>query len=455
LACGAIVAWYDYRSGNADIYARRVNASGVVQWTANGVALCVSSNDQLFPTITSDGAGGAIVTWYDFRSLTHADIYAQRINDLGAVQWPLNGVALCTAATNQTNPTIASDGAGGAIVTWSDSRSGASDIYAQRINSAGSVQWVANGVALCAAAGNQSFPMVTEDGAGGAVVTWNDLRGGNWDIYAQRVNALGVAQWAPNGVALCNAAHDQFFATIISDGAGGAIGAWQDFRSDTSLDIYAQRVSGLGVVEWELDGVALCTEAHDQFKPAIISDGAGGVIATWHDTRSGDYDIYAQRVSSGVVQWTVDGAALCTAPNSQLFPTIVADGAGGGIVTWHDTRNGPDDIYAQHVDSDGTPTGVGDTPSAALTVLQNHPNPFGGRTEFEVELTQDSDVRVDVFDVTGRRVRTIDVGDSPAGWRTIAFDGHDDGGRPLASGVYFYRVSAGTRTITNKMVLMR
>jgi hypothetical protein len=69
--------------------------------------------------------GGAIVTWEDFRSGTsNGDIYAQRVNLAGGPQWTTDGVALCTAANNQYNPTIASDGAGGAIVTWSDGRSG-------------------------------------------------------------------------------------------------------------------------------------------------------------------------------------------------------------------------------------------------------------------------------------------------------------------------------------------
>ena len=107
---------------------------------------------------------------------------------------PNNGnVALSTAAGDQQVPTIASDGAGGAIVTWYDYRSGSADIYAQRVIAAGVPQWTANGVALCTAAGVQQSPTIVSDGAGGAIVTWQDLRGGTtYDIYAQRVNAAGV-----------------------------------------------------------------------------------------------------------------------------------------------------------------------------------------------------------------------------------------------------------------------
>src|SRR3989442_10862878 len=80
-AGGAIVTWYDFRSGNSDIYAQHVLASGVVDpaWTANGTLLCNAECNQFSPTIVADGAGGAIVTWFDYRSVTNYDIYAHHV----------------------------------------------------------------------------------------------------------------------------------------------------------------------------------------------------------------------------------------------------------------------------------------------------------------------------------------------------------------------------------------
>jgi len=94
--------------------------------------------------------------------------------------------------------------------------------------------WVQDGVAICTATGGQGFPRITSDGAGGAIVTWYDHRSGKGDIYAQRVNASGAIQWAANGVILCTATAVQEYPKIISDGAGGAIVTWWDLRgSDT------------------------------------------------------------------------------------------------------------------------------------------------------------------------------------------------------------------------------
>ena len=346
-AGGAIATWSDYRNGNYDIYAQRISASGVVQWATNGVALCTATGDQGGATIVTDGAGGAIVTWADYRN-GNDDIYARRILAGGTVQWTVDGVALSAATGDQYSPAIVSDGVGGAIVAWSDWNSGNPDVYAQRVNAAGAVQWGANGVTLCIAGGDQSFPAIASNGASGAIVTWVDRRNGNPDIYARRVNASGSAQWGPDGVALCTNTGSQAEPRIVADGTGGAIVAWSDARSDAD-DIYAQRINDSGVSQWTSNGVAVCTATGGQDYPGIASDSAGGAIVVWEDTRNGPGDIYAQRVNvTGGVQWSVNGEAIGTATGNQFYPAIASDGVGGAIAVWDDSRGGNHDVYAQH-----------------------------------------------------------------------------------------------------------
>jgi hypothetical protein len=356
-AGGAIITWQDYRSGtNWDIYAQRINSAGTVQWGADGVAICTAANAQSYPTITTDGAGGAIITWADSRSGTNNDIYAQRINTAGIVQWIPNGVVICTATNSQNNPAITTDGAGGAIITWQDGRSGTdNDIYAQRINAAGTVQWTANGAAICTAENDQRFPAIIADGAGGAIITWEDSRSGiNKDIYAQRINAAGTVQWTVNGAAISTASNDQQEPMIITDGTDGAIITWADSRSG-NWDIYAQRINAAGTVQWTADGAAICAAASDQITPIVTTDDAGGAIIAWRDDRSGNWDIYAQWINAlGNVQWTADGAAICTAVGAQFNPTITTDGAGGAIIMWQDGRRvANSDIYAQRINAAG------------------------------------------------------------------------------------------------------
>ena len=357
---GAIITWHDDRGGDtADIYAQRIDASGVVQWTADGVAISTAVGEQLNPTIISDGSGGAIITWLDEVSGENGDFftprfdtYAQRINASGVVQWPANGIRISTAANGPSNPKIINDGSGGAIITWSDRRSGTNGgLYAQRINANGVVQWTADGVAISTAIGNKYTPTLTSDGSGGAIITWHDFRAG-FGIYAQRINASGVVQWTVNGVFI-STGHSS--PTIISDGSGGAIITWINLRNDT-YEIYAQRINASGVVQWAAGGVAISTAADDNSIPTTTSDGSGGAIITWQEARNGsDSDIYAQRINaSGVMQWTADGVPISKAANDQSDPTITSDGSGGAIITWSDFRSGTNnDIYAQRINANG------------------------------------------------------------------------------------------------------
>ncbi len=345
-AGGAIITWQDGRNVNDDnIYAQRVDAAGVVQWTTDGVPICTDTLNQQLPQIISDGFGGAIITWDDGRNGFNSDIYAQRINGDGVVQWQTNGVPIHTGARTQWWPAIVSDGAGGAIITWDDVDAfDSEDIYAQRINAAGVVQWATDGVPICTESAGQEYPTAISDGVGGAIIIWTDERtGGNniGDIYTQRINSSGVVQWTVNGVPICTAANPQSNPTLVSDGVNGAIITWDDYRNVNDPDIYAQRITGAGTTQWAADGVVITSAINLQSTPVIASDGAGGAIVAWYDYRNGylNIDIYSQRIDAlGEVQWTTNGVPLCSAINEQSVQVIVSDGVNGAIVIWEDRR---------------------------------------------------------------------------------------------------------------------
>src|SRR5262249_32048077 len=142
--------------------------------------------------------------------------------------------------------------------------------------------------------------------------------------------------------------------TSVSDGAGGAIAAWRDYRSGTHVDIYAHHVLASGDVDpaWPADGIPLCTTVDDKLVLTIITDGAGGAIVSWYGfLTETSLTRYAQHVlSTGAVDsgWPVAGRAVATTDILHAF-AMVPDGAGGAIATW--SRGW--DIYAQHVLSTG------------------------------------------------------------------------------------------------------
>ena len=353
---GAIIAWQDFRNGKYEIFAQRMTFSGTEIWATNGIAICTQDSN-LNPVIASDGAGGAIIAWQSYRNSATGDLYAQRINSNGDVIWTTDGVPLCQLFFERNTLAILSDNNGGAIITWQDFRSGNgfADIYAQRVNSTGVMQWTANGVSVCNQAAEQLGPKLVGDAAGGAFVTWYDIRAGNYDIYTQRLGADGAALWTTNGVATCTMGTDQLKPEMCTDGVDGVIITWYDYRSTTDYNIYAQRHGPLGGILWITDGIVMNNNvAYAQIDPKIISDNAGGAIISWTDYRTGTFsDIYAQHVSfSGALLWTATGVTICTSSNDQITSQLASDGSGGAYIIWEDHRNPSNsDIYVQKISS--------------------------------------------------------------------------------------------------------
>jgi hypothetical protein len=352
-AGGMIVTWSDARTGFQDIYAQRLDGDGIALWT---VVVCGATDNQWWPVVASDGAGGAVIVWEDDRlGSSNTDIYAQRVGPDGSFYWASNGIPVCTAAGKQQQPRVVTEGAV-SYTTWHDNRSGDRDIYVQKLDGSGGAVWAADGAAVCTAANDQESPRLIADGQGGAIVTWNDLRNGvDSDIYAQAVNFLGTPVWTSNGVAVVALPEYQSAVQIVSDGAYGAVMAWQDYRGGTDYDVYAQRLDYSGTALWTSNGTSISALSGYQTIPVLVADGTGGAIIAWEDSRSGtDYDVYAQHVNGlGAALWLADGAAIRTGPGYQGTPSIVSDGEDGVVIAWEDTQSGAADLYAQRLDPNG------------------------------------------------------------------------------------------------------
>jgi len=99
---------------------------------------------------------------------------------------------------------------------------------------------------------------------------------------------------------------------------------------------------------------------------------------------------------------------------------------------------------------------VDDRPLPGAPVLaQNAPNPFNPRTKISFVLPVAGEATLGIYDVDGRLVRTLAGGWLEAGERTVTWDGDDDRGGRVASGLYFCRLRVGERTLVRKMTLLK
>lgn len=503
---GAYIAWKDYRTGVPDIYIQRVNKYGVPLWTIDGVGLCTNPSDQSTPFITTDKNGGAIVAWSDWRSGIERDLYAQRVDSNGVIQWTVDGVVVAAKSNREHNEKITTDEMGGAIIVWEQQGgTGLWDVWAQRIDANGNPVWTVGGIPMTTAAGNRINGRVKSDGKGGAYITWQDYRSGNYDIYAQHVSSTGTLLWGPSGLLVCNAADAQTTPKIDADKNGnGAYICWVDKRNGLNYDLYAQKVDSTGALSWATNGIPVVAmignqSAHDIQVSPILND----MIVTWKDKRSNiDYDIYAQKISpSGVPQWTANGVVVCNAQYDQVNPNLVNDYAGGGIIVWQDsssstwnvkaqrvdgngimkwTANGENigiaagdqtspknctddnhgsifafqdkrfgqyDIYAHHLYSDGTTTMSND--EINFTISTNvSPNPF--TNTFSVSVYDQNEFNVSVLDISGKNVMNAFTftEENITNGKLLRFKSSDE----LQTGIYFVHVYTGQNSAVVKLI---
>ncbi len=295
----------------------------------------------------------------------------------GAAPAPVTlfSTAVCTAPGDQSDPQVVSDGGGGAVVVWVDRRGADADVYASHLLVSGvrDPAWPVDGLALCAAGGDQLRPRVVFDGDHGFVVAWEDARRGERDVYAQRVSLAGVIDpaWPAGGLAVCAADSDQTAPTIVTDGARGAIVVWEDARGESGTDLYAQHVLASGALDpgWPAAGAIVDASGDERTRPLAVSDGAGGAIVVFLVAREFPPPvpaILARRVlASGVLdpEWPADGvptgglrppfdpmasALPCSDGEGGVFVISIHESILSSVVVDHVSRSGIHSVYAGH-----------------------------------------------------------------------------------------------------------
>ena len=358
---GAIIVWAKNGGGfyGYDLYAQHIDINGDLLWNSDGVEVAVTNATDSFHEIIPDGEGGVIIVWQRLPTVPgQTDIYAQKVNANGEVQWNTDGVAVCTTAENQSNPKLVSDENGGAIIVWEDSRVGTGylDIYAQRIDFDGNAVWTTDGVSICSDSSTQTLPEICTDGSSGAIVVWEDYRTGSSAVYGQRINPDGQVQWITDGKFLSPLSTTCTKPNLIYENSGSVYFVWEIEMQIMETNIGSQKIDLDGNPLWGTSGVDICVASGYQVEVSIMKTIAGGIIVSWQDLRNNSQgDIYAQSVDrNGNLKWTPNGVEISGASDVQSYPVLTTDGLAGAIITWWDLRNGTDEnIYVQNIDYRG------------------------------------------------------------------------------------------------------
>lgn len=264
-------------------------------------------------------------------------------------QWIVNGTPICTADGTQSWSELVSDCKGGAIITWQDNRNGDYDIYAQRISNEGQILWMPDGIPVCVVPGDQCDPRIVTDDSSGAYIVWRDGRSGSNDIYIQRIDSLGNGYGIDNGLGISLSSKDHIHPQIISDGQGGYIVTYMEINwvDEYFIDeyLYAARIDCNLNTLWN---VAICTDDWERQMPALICDGEGGAFFAWWNLPIGHNTSIIRVDNDGDISWP---AKIIADPGST--PVLIGDGVGGAVIVVESEVAGVWGLEAMRIDAGG------------------------------------------------------------------------------------------------------
>jgi len=436
----------------------KYDSEGVEQWVAryNGPG---NGSDSAY-VLALDTQGNVYVTGWSRGNGTAWDYATVKYNSEGVLQWVAryDGPGTDNESDDWARA-LALDTQGNVYVTGESESSGTDRDYATvKYNSAGVEQWVAryNGSGNDEREGASALALDTQ---GNVYVTGYSYSSVTSSDYATvKYDSSGVEQWvaryngpgnAGDGAsALALDTQGNVYVTGRSDsdvkGNGTVSGSNSDYATvkynSAGVEQWVARYNGLGNDRDGAYALALDTQGN------VYVTGRSKGNGTDHDYATVKYD------SDGVEQWV----ARYNGPenNSDTAVALALDTQGNVYVTGSDalTRTYTTIKYTQTIT--GLELEIVNVP-ANYRLEQNYPNPFNPETSINFTVPKMSRVTLAIYDILGRKIRTLVSETKAAGSYNVTWNGENNRGQPLASGLYFYKLQAGEFSATKKMMLLK
>jgi hypothetical protein len=448
------VVWQDYYNNTAsswDIYGALVSQSGVI---LHITPISIAADDQVSPKVAFDGTY-YLVVWQDHRTSNYS-IYGARVNRSGNLI-DENGFAISDGANQHYSPSVIFGGYN-YLVVWQEMRGGSWDIYGARVNR-NAIVLDPDGIAISTAYNSQTLPSVAFDGTNYFVV-WEDYRNYNADIYGTWVSTLGNVT-NPEGYPISTEIYSQNSPAAAFNGTKYLV-VWEDYRSGSEFDIYGVRLDPWGIIDTA--ATAISTAANDQRNPSVFSNIANSsYFAVWEDKRNGsDFDIYGARISdSGMI---IDTFPISVQAGDQISPSLAQGSENQYFFAYSGWTDSIRTIWRRQPVNTMRIwgklqqfVGIDEQKGKNLTGkfgLRAYPNPFSSFVviSYSPFLTANEMISLKIYDEKGGLVKDLTSSLTKNPNSFITWNGTDDFGRKLSSGIYFCCFKTADLTTTKKII---
>jgi Ca2+-binding RTX toxin-like protein len=346
-----VIVWQSREQDGSDygIYAQRYDAAGAKR----GDEFLVNTTTtfgQLYPSVAMSATGDFVISWTGLQDGNNYSILARRYNEDGLARGDEFQVNSYTVDA-QWKSSVAMDADGNFVIVWQSNGQDdglSAGIYGQRYHSAGVKRGGEFRVNTYTTQG-QINPSVAMDVDGDFVVTWEseDQDGSGWGIYGQRYDSAGRRQGDEFRINTTTTGL-QISTRVAMDAAGNFVVTWVSGTS-TDFDVYARRFNAAGIAqgnEFRVNTVAL----NRQFSPDVAMDEDGDFVIAWYSSVSAsDYELYAQRYNASGIPKGGEFRTNSFLPSYQMNADLAMDSEGDFVIAWQsDTQDGDwFGIYAQ------------------------------------------------------------------------------------------------------------
>lgn len=466
----AIVAFADIRGGNSNIHAYKIAPDGTFLWGADGIDITSNNDGKGPPSLVETNDGEIIVAWYASPTMGAPAIRIQRLTADGTMLYGPNGAVASEGADSMpSGQNMVPCGDDGFILAYVPVYSFMANrqIKTQRFDADGQPVW-ANYLMIM---DDGTVPMghyfeMSDDGNDGAFFSWTVTLGLGFTVRAQHVDADGNESFVHNGQLVSSeTSYMQISPGMSHNPTTGHLTVLyiQMDGNQTQKGVFGQRISPTGDLLWGSTGreILPVDTSNEGFVRALdTGDGVIGLCFQAPQNAYGQDQVIGFKINNfGDFAWDPTTAGVSTTPSSKddLIAVVGTDGSARAI--WGDQRNGGYDIYGQNLNGDGS-LGMSMVPAPdALPTLvqlnQNHPNPFNPSTDITFSLPHRQHVALQIFDARGLLIRTLLDGEAEPGIQTIHWNGRNNQGGSVPSGLYFYKLESGQQQQVRKMALIK
>jgi hypothetical protein len=431
-----------FGAGDENVYLMRTDSNGDTLWTRSYGG---PGDDQGRSVQRLPGGGYIIGGWTESFDGGYGDFYLIRTDSNGDTLWTRayggerTDYGYCVDQTPD----------GGYIMGGYASSFGAfdADVYLVRTDSNGDTLWTRT----YGGANHDECQSVrhTLDGGYISAGSTSSFGAGGYDVYLVKTDANGDTLWTK---AIGGGSADRGYSVDLTSDGGYIIAGYTGSFGAGASDIYLVRIDAGGDTLWTR---TYGDSASDVAYSVRQVSGGGYIIAGYTDSfGAGSRDVYLLRTDAlGNVLWTHTFGGI----KADHGRSVETTGDNGYIVAGdigHPSTLRAD-VYLIRIGPDCSGIRTEDPGGAGRLAHRVCPNPFTDRVRIDYRLHHNRASRLVIYNATGREIRALTVGDRGEATHCVTWDGKDESGRLVPSGVYFLRCEAGGDPGTAKVILIR